>query len=66
MTGRLHLHLDKYLMNDPVDRAAVASIRALPMPGAQAPSTTTQREVVIPSGTAPPMRVDLAPGRCSS
>ena len=32
MTGRLHLHLDKYLMNDPVDRAAVASIRALPAP----------------------------------
>ncbi len=63
MTGRLHLHLDKYLMNDPVDRAAVASIRALPMPGAQAPSTTTQQEVVIPSGTAPPMRVDLDPGR---
>jgi pimeloyl-ACP methyl ester carboxylesterase len=37
MTGRLHLRLDKSLMSDPVDHAAVASIQALPPVADQAP-----------------------------
>jgi hypothetical protein len=63
MTGRLHLHLVKDLMGDPVDRAAVASIRALPATGAGQPDIKIQQEVVIPSGSSPPIGVELDPGR---
>src|SRR5712692_2393674 len=49
-------------MDDPVDRAAVASIRALPRAGTTGPGSKSQ-EVVIPSGTSPPIRLDLDPGR---
>jgi hypothetical protein len=63
MTGRLYLRLDKFLMDDRVDHAAVASIRALPPIGSVAQSSKTEREVVIPSGASPPLGVDLDPGR---
>lgn len=63
MTGRLYLRLDKYLMSDPVDQAAVASIRALPPVGSVGQSSKTRREIVIPSGASAPLGVDLDPGR---
>jgi hypothetical protein len=62
MTGRLHLRLDKYLMNDPVDQAAVASIRALPPIGTKG-QVKSVGDIVIPSGAAPPATVILEPGR---
>lgn len=63
MTGRLYLRLDKYLMNDPVDHAAVANIQSLPTVGGVGRTSKIRREVVIPSGSSPPLGVDLEPGR---
>jgi len=63
VTGTLHLHLDKDLMHDRVDRAAVATIRAIPPFGAAEGIAEGRREVVLPSGGAPPLRVDLDAGR---
>ncbi|HTY31273.1 MAG TPA: hypothetical protein VMD50_07640 [Mycobacterium sp.] len=62
MTGRLYLRLDKYLMSDSVDHAAVATIRAL-TPVSSVGKSSNTREVVIPSGASPPLAVDLDPGR---
>jgi hypothetical protein len=62
MTGRLNLRLDKYLMSDSVERAAVASIRSIPTTDAGAPSRRLG-DVVIPSGASAPVGIDLAAGR---
>jgi hypothetical protein len=63
MSGRLHLHLNKYLLGDAVERAAIASVRAIPSSGSIASPAGNPLELVIPSGSAPPLQVDLEPGR---